>query len=29
MLCNGTPDKIVNDKNVRKYYLGEDFVFWN
>jgi len=27
MLCEGEPEKIVNDKNVRKYYLGEDFIF--
>jgi len=27
MLASGSPEKIVNDKNVRRYYLGEDFVF--
>ena len=27
MLSDGTPEKIVNDKFVRKYYLGEDFKF--
>ena len=27
MLSEGTPQEIVNDKNVRRYYLGEDFLF--
>jgi len=27
ILSSGTPKEIVNDKNVRKYYLGEDFVY--
>jgi len=27
MLSHGTPQEIVNDKNVRKYYLGEEFKF--
>lgn len=27
ILSSGEPQKIVNDKNVRKYYLGEDFVY--
>ena len=27
MLSCGSPEEIVNDKFVRKYYLGEDFVF--
>jgi lipopolysaccharide export system ATP-binding protein len=27
MLCSGTPKEIAQDKNVRKYYLGEDFIF--
>jgi len=27
MLASGTSDEIANDKNVRKYYLGEDFTF--
>jgi len=27
MLSHGKPDEIVNDKNVRKYYLGEDFKY--
>ncbi len=25
VLTEGTPDEIVNDKDVRKFYLGEDF----
>ena len=25
LLASGKPQEIVNDKNVRKYYLGEDF----
>jgi lipopolysaccharide export system ATP-binding protein len=27
ILASGNPTKIVNDKNVRRYYLGEDFVY--
>jgi lipopolysaccharide export system ATP-binding protein len=27
ILSNGNPKQIVNDKNVKKYYLGEDFVY--
>jgi len=27
MLASGTSDEIANDKNVRKYYLGEHFTF--
>jgi len=27
MLSSGTSDEIANDKNVRKYYLGEHFTF--
>ena len=27
MLSHGSPKDIVNDKNVRKYYLGEEFVY--
>jgi lipopolysaccharide export system ATP-binding protein len=27
MLSEGTPQEIVDDKNVRRYYLGEDFLF--
>jgi LPS export ABC transporter ATP-binding protein len=27
MLASGKPDEIVNNKNVRKYYLGEDFKY--
>ena len=27
ILSSGTPKQIVNDKNVRKYYLGEEFVY--
>ena len=25
LLTEGTPDEIVNDPNVRRLYLGEDF----
>ena len=27
MLAHGVPEEIVNDENVRKYYLGEDFEY--
>jgi lipopolysaccharide export system ATP-binding protein len=27
MLAYGKPDEIVSNENVRKYYLGKDFVF--
>ena len=27
MLASGTSEEIKNDKNVRKYYLGENFIF--
>jgi len=27
MLSHGSPKEIVNDENVRKYYLGEEFVY--
>lgn len=27
ILFSGNPREIVNDKNVKKYYLGEDFVY--
>jgi len=27
ILSSGTPQEIVNDSNVRKYYLGEDFKY--
>jgi lipopolysaccharide export system ATP-binding protein len=27
MLATGTSEEIMNDKNVRKYYLGENFHF--
>ena len=27
ILFSGNPKEIVNDKNVKKYYLGEDFVY--
>jgi len=27
LLADGKPQEIVNDKNVRKYYLGEEFVY--
>jgi lipopolysaccharide export system ATP-binding protein len=27
ILSSGNPKQIVNDKNVKKYYLGEDFVY--
>jgi lipopolysaccharide export system ATP-binding protein len=27
MLAAGTSEEIMNDKNVRKYYLGENFHF--
>jgi lipopolysaccharide export system ATP-binding protein len=27
ILASGTPKEIANDKNVKKYYLGEEFVY--
>jgi len=27
MLAHGTPQEVVSDENVRKYYLGEDFEY--
>jgi len=27
MLSSGTANEIMNDENVKKYYLGENFTF--